>query len=298
MKKNILIIISDPKSINYEIIKKCSFFFKKKNKNYYTFIGNKKEFQKNTKINLKKINFINVKKKTIANYMRNCFKKSFMLLKEKKVDAVINLPLDKKYLPLKYPGFTEYISSFFGKSGNETMLLYSNKFSVCPNTTHLLLKDVHNKLSKKIIIKNIKNIDFFYKNILNIKNPIIGVIGFNPHNGKDFKYLTEEDKIIIPAIKFLRKSGIKVLGPLVPDAAFNQIKKNKINCLVGNYHDQVLPTFKYINQYNAINITLGLPFLRVSPDHGTAKDIINKNLADPSSFLYALKFFEKFYKKI
>ena len=100
------------------------FFLKKKNKNQYTFIGNKKEFQKKTKINLKNINFINIEKKITVNYMRNCFLKSFMLLKEKKVDAVINLPLDKKYLPLKYPGFTEYISSFFGKSGKETMLLY------------------------------------------------------------------------------------------------------------------------------------------------------------------------------
>jgi 4-hydroxythreonine-4-phosphate dehydrogenase len=89
-----------------------------------------------------------------------------------------------------------------------------------------------------------------------------------------------------------------VVGPLVPDVAFNGIEIKKINCLVGHYHDQVLPTFKYIHKFDAINITLGLPFLRISPDHGTASNLKNKNLANPDSFIAALKFFEKHYKKI
>ena len=89
-----------------------------------------------------------------------------------------------------------------------------------------------------------------------------------------------------------------MVGPLVPDVAFNMIDKKNINCLVGHYHDQVLPTFKYIHKFDAINITLGLPFLRISPDHGTASNLKNKNLANPDSFIAALKFFEKHYKKI
>ena len=123
-------------------------------------------------------------------------------------------------------------------------------------------------------------------------------MGLNPHNGLDFMINTEEKKIIIPSIKKAKKKGIKVLGPLVPDTAFNLLKKKKINCIIGNYHDQVLPTFKYINKFKGMNITLGLPFLRISPDHGVAKDIIGKGLANPQSFLFILNCFEKFSKKI
>ena len=114
----------------------------------------------------------------------------------------------------------------------------------------------------------------------------------------DFGNSYEEDKIIKPVIKEIKKSKIMILGPLSPDSAFNEIQSKKINCLIGNYHDQVLPTFKYINKFKAINITLGLPFLRVSPDHGPALEIKGKNIANPDSFLYALNFFEKHYKKI
>ncbi len=97
--------------------------------------------------------------------------------------------------------------------------------------------------------------------------------------------------------KILKKK-INITGPISPDSAFNQININKINCLIGNYHDQVLPTFKYINKFKAINITLGLPFLRISPDHGPAENIKGKNLANPESFLFALHFFEKYSKNM
>ena len=137
-----------------------------------------------------------------------------------------------------------------------------------------------------------------YKNILGLRKPTIAIMGLNPHNGMDFKKRLEEDKIIRPAISEMRKKNIQVQGPLSPDSAFNEIQSKKINCLIGNYHDQVLPTFKYINKFKAINITLGLPFLRISPDHGPAQEIQGKNIANPDSFLYALNFFEKYYKKI
>ena len=123
-------------------------------------------------------------------------------------------------------------------------------------------------------------------------------MGLNPHNGQDFSKILEEAKIILPSIKSLNQKKIKVIGPISPDVAFNEMHNKNIDCLVGNYHDQVLPTFKYINKFNAINITLGLPFLRISPDHGTAENIIGKNLANPDSFLYALSFFENYFKKI
>jgi 4-hydroxy-L-threonine phosphate dehydrogenase PdxA len=300
MKKTILILPSDPHSINYEIIKKTLFFFKNKNnKNNYLFVGDKNDLSNylgSKKLNL---NFVDVKKKlNTRNYLKNCFEKSFEILKNKKAHGIINLPLNKNFLPKKYPGFTEYISNSFKTSGKESMLLYNESFSVCPNTTHIPLNSVSKKLSKKIIKKNIYNIYKFYNNILGLRKPTTAIMGLNPHNGMDFKKRLEEDKIIRPAISEMRKKNIQVQGPLSPDSAFNEIQSKKINCLIGNYHDQVLPTFKYINKFKAINITLGLPFLRISPDHGPAQEIQGKNIANPDSFLYALNFFEKYYKKI
>lgn len=299
MKKTIIILPSDPDSINYEIIKKSLFFFNNKNKNRYLFIGCKKEILKY--LNIKKIefDFIDIKmNKNIKKYLKKCFEQAFKLLIKNKAHGLINLPLNKKNLPLGYVGFTEYISDYFKIKNKESMLLFNNKFSVCPNTTHVRLSKVSHLINKKVILKNIYNINSFYKKIIGIKKPHIGIMGFNPHNGIDFKGSTEEKTIIIPSIKKAKKNNIKISGPLSPDAAFNKIFTNKINCLIGNYHDQVLPLFKYINKFKAINITLGLPFLRVSLDHGTATDIKNKNKANPESFLYALNFFEKYFKKI
>jgi 4-hydroxy-L-threonine phosphate dehydrogenase PdxA len=297
-KKTILIIASDPHSVNYEIIKKSLFFLKKKLKNRYLFVGDEQELLKKLKISKNLLNFIDVKRnKNTKLYLKKCFEKAFQMLKGGEAHGIINLPLNKKFLPKKYPGFTEYISNFFNKKGEETMLLYNENFSVCPNTTHIPLKEVSKKLTKKVIVKNIVNINNFYKKIIN-KKARIGIMGLNPHNGQDFSKILEEAKIILPSIKSLNQKKIKVIGPISPDVAFNEMHNKNIDCLVGNYHDQVLPTFKYINKFNAINITLGLPFLRISPDHGTAENIIGKNLANPDSFLYALSFFENYFKKI
>lgn len=298
MKKKILILLSDPESINYEIIIKSLFFFKKKLKNDYIFVGCKKNFLIKTKIKKINLNFLNIEmKKNTKLYLKKCFEKSFFLLKNKQAHGLINLPIDKKKIPGRYPGFTEYISSHFKKKGKESMLLYNQSFSVCPGTTHILIKNVSKKINFNLIKKNILNISNFYKKIIGVKKPHIVILGLNPHCGIDFNQNTEEEKILIPAINQI-KNKYKITGPISADTVFNQIKKKKINCILGNYHDQVLPAFKYINKFNAINITLGLPFLRISPDHGTAKDIKNKNLANPKSFLYALNFFEKYSKKI
>ena len=104
---------------------------------------------------------------------------------------------------------------------------------------------------------------------------------------------SEEIRIIIPAIKKLKKRGINVYGPIPGDTAFLKKKLSNFDVLVGMYHDQVLSPFKALFNFNAINITLGLPFIRISPDHGTGKDIIKKNLGNPSSLIEAIKFFNK-----
>ena len=299
MKKTILILTSDPFSINCEIIKKSQKFLKKKLNNRYLFIGDQRDIDQNIKKKNKLMNFLDIKRGANTKiYLKKCFDLAFNLLRNKKAHGLINLPLNKRFLPGNHPGFTECIADAFNRKGKETMLLYNQNFSVCPNTTHIRIKDVSKNLNQKKIITNVNNINDFYKSILGVKRPIIGIMGLNPHSGTDFEKKTEETSVINPAIKKLVKNKIKAIGPLVPDVAFNEINKKKINCLVGHYHDQVLPTFKYIHKFDAINITLGLPFLRISPDHGTASNLKNKNLANPDSFIAALKFFEKYHKKI
>ena len=117
-------------------------------------------------------------------------------------------------------------------------------------------------------------------------------MGLNPHN-YELRNKSEEKTIIIPALKKLKKLKIKVSGPLSGDTAFTNFKKKKFNILVGMYHDQVLSPFKTIFKFNAINITLGLPYIRISPDHGTGQDIIKKNKANPESLIESIKFFNK-----
>ena len=300
MKKTIAIITSDPESINYEIIKKSLFFFKKKNKNNYLFIGSKELLKKNS-IDISFLEVIDVKwDGNKKKYLKKSFEKFINLYNSKKVHALINLPLSKKDIfGNTFPGVTEYISSKFMCTGKETMLLYNHLFSVSPLTTHIKVKDISINIKIKKIINNFHNILNFYKKTIKIKNPLIGILGLNPHNAVDTYFKSEEQKIIIPSLKKLQKKFKKnIIGPISPDTSFLQREDKKINSLIGMYHDQVLTTFKYINKFSAINITLGLPFVRMSPDHGTASDIIGKNKANPESFLYCLNFFEKFHKSI
>ncbi len=145
-------------------------------------------------------------------------------------------------------------------------------------------------LKKKIIDKLITINKFFIKKF-KIK-PKIGVIGLNPHNN-ELRKNSEENTIIIPAIKNSKKKRILVEGPISPDTAFLNYKKKGFHVLVGMYHDQVLSPFKALFKFDAINITLGLPLIRVSPDHGTGKDLIKKNMANPGSLIQAINFFKK-----
>ena len=118
-------------------------------------------------------------------------------------------------------------------------------------------------------------------------------MGLNPHNAID-KYNSEEQRIIIPSVKKLKKKFKKnIIGPISSDTCFLKREEKKINSLIGMYHDQVLTTFKYINKFSAINITLGLPFIRISPDHGPNENMLGKNKSNPLSLIKAIKFLDK-----
>ncbi len=169
------------------------------------------------------------------------------------------------------------------------MLIYNNKLSVAPITTHIPLNQVSSKMEKSKIIKKVKIINTFYNKVFN-KKPNFAILGLNPHNFSASKK-SEEKKIIYKAIKNLIKSKIKVSGPIPTDSSFMIFKKYKFDVIIGMYHDQVLTPFKAIYNYNAINITLGLPYIRISPDHGVAEDIIGKKIANPRSLIESIKFF-------
>ena len=169
------------------------------------------------------------------------------------------------------------------------MLIYNKKLSTSPLTTHIPLSQVTKKINKSIIMKKVRTIYNFYKKNLR-KNPNIAILGLNPHNFTTEKK-SDKKNIIFSAIKTIKKSKIKVMGPISPDTSFMLSKKFKFDVILGMYHDQVLTPFKSLFKYDAINITLGLPYIRISPDHGVAEDIVGKRIANPNSLIESIKFF-------
>tara|TARA_A100001011_G_C14248751_1_gene816875 strand:- start:1042 stop:1692 length:651 start_codon:yes stop_codon:yes gene_type:complete len=205
--------------------------------------------------------------------------------------ALINGPISKKnFLEKKYLGITEYLSKKTG-SKKEVMLIYNKKFSVSPITTHQPLSKVSKNIKTNLIVKKVKLISNFYKKYLN-KKIRIAICGLNPHCETVSKF-SEEDKIIKPAIKILKKNKIYVRGPLPADTLFLKQNLKKFDVFVGMYHDQVLTPIKALVGFNAINVTLGLPFVRISPDHGPNSLMYGKNKSNPESLKQCLLFLKK-----
>ncbi len=249
----------------------------------------------------KKINLIDVNfkfKKTFDkisirsnSYIAKSFEIALRLLKEKKCAGLINGPISKKhFLKGKTLGITEYLFKKT-RADNAVMLIFNDKLSVSPITTHLALKDVPKNISSKKIYRNIIIIDQFYKKNFN-KRPKIAITGLNPHCESNFNN-SEEDSIISPAIKKLKKQNLIVKGPFPADTIFLEGNSRKFDVIVGMYHDQVLTPMKALFGFNAINVTLGLPFIRLSPDHGPNSFMLGKNLSNPKSLINALKFLDK-----
>ena len=257
---------------------------------------------KNSNLSKKYINIINVEYKfkkifgkisrNSNNYINDCFKIALKLLSEKSAFALINGPVSKThFLEKKYLGITEYLANKTNIKKKPTMLIYNPSFSVCPITTHLPINRVTKNLTKNKIINDIMNINFFYKKKLN-KKPKFAIMGLNPHC-ESIEKLSEEEKIIKPAIKNLLKNKINIKGPFSADTFFSKKNLSHYDIAVGMYHDQVLVPMKTIFNFEAINLTLGLPFLRVSPDHGTNNGMIGKNMSSALSLIASINFFKK-----
>ena len=314
--KNILIVLGEPFSVFSEIIAK--YFTHNSNFNFkIIIIGNlallKRQLKKlNYSIHLNKIKSVGESKKKVINiidinfenkktfsnitnssniYMENCFNKSLEILKKNKDFILINGPVSKKsFLKKKFLGVTEYIANKTS-SKNEVMLIYNDKISVSPITTHIPIKHVAKKITKEKIISNIKKIENFYKLKLK-KRAKFAVLGLNPHC-ETTDIFSEEERIINPAIKRLKKKGISVDGPFSADTFFLEKNIKKYNVVIGMYHDQVLTPLKTLFKFNAINLTIGLPFIRISPDHGPNVNMAGKNISDPTSLYCAINFIKK-----
>ena len=318
--KPIIIVAGEPNSIFFEI------FFKTIDKNYFKspliIIGSNELLSRQMKvlgfdfkINLidenypnmdklsnEKINIINVNysfkrpfekiSQKSNNYITECFKLALRIIKKKNYLKLINGPIVKKsFLNGKSLGITEYLAQKTKRKNKVAMLIFNKNLSVSPITTHLALKDVHKHISKQRIYTHIKLITEFYKK--NFKNrPKIAITGLNPHCESNFKDC-EESATIIPAIKNLKAKNFKVEGPFPADTIFAKENLKKFDVVVGMYHDQVLTPMKALFGFNAVNITLGLPFVRISPDHGPNSSMLGKNLSDPKSLIEALKFLDK-----
>ena len=318
MSKSIAIIAGEPNSISSEIIFKTWKLKKKYIHKSFFVIGSidllKLQIKKlKYKIKIKKIDknfklkdlqgfglpvydvkykqqkaFEKITSKS-SKYIFKCFNMALEFVQNKKIEGFINCPVAKETLfKNKYQGITEFLSKKANKKNNEVMLIYNKNLSVSPITTHIPLSQVSKKINYYQIIKKVKIINAFYKSFFK-KKPKIAILGLNPHNFNASQ--KSEEKIIRKAIKHLYKLKINVQGPLSTDSSFVVYNRKKFNVIVGMYHDQVLTPFKALYKFKAINITLGLPFLRISPDHGIGKEIVGKKIANPESLIESIKFF-------
>ena len=234
--------------------------------------------------------FVKISSKS-NNYIKRSFNLAFKILNKGITNKLINGPISKKnFLKKKYLGITEYIANKYSVK-KKAMLIYNKELSVCPVTTHVPLKLVSKKIDQKNIKEKIELLDEFYKNYFNLK-PKIGILGLNPHCESADKF-DEDEKIIKPIIKKMRKNGYKVYGPYSADTIFIKNNRKNFDSILGMYHDQVLTPLKTLFEYDAINITLGLPFVRISPDHGPNEKMMGKNLSSPLSLIQAIRFLDQ-----
>lgn len=217
-------------------------------------------------------------------------KKSIELSLAEKIDAVVTAPINKHSLHMagiKFPGHTEIFAKYT-KTKNYAMMLMGDKLKVILATIHTAIKNVPGELSVKGLTTLIKLADRSLSRDFGIKKPAIAVCGLNPHAGEEGAFGDEEQKIILPAIKRSKSEGINVEGPYPADTLFNNVVNHKTHdAVIAMYHDQGLVPLKLLSFDTGVNVTLGLPIIRTSPDHGTAYDIVGTGKAGEKSILAA-----------
>jgi 4-hydroxythreonine-4-phosphate dehydrogenase len=209
--------------------------------------------------------------------------------------AVVTNPIAKSVLTragFPHPGHTEFLAELAAGGGHPpqpVMMLWSPALAVVPVTIHLPLRDAITRLSRDLIVTTARIVVAELKTRFGIARPRIAVSGLNPHAGEDGTLGTEDQTIVAPAVEILRGDGVDIRGPLPADTMFHEAARKTYDCAICMYHDQALIPVKTLAFADAVNVTLGLPFIRTSPDHGTAFDIAGTGRADPSSLIEALR---------
>ena len=212
--------------------------------------------------------------------------------KSGKCSAICTMPISKSTLKdganFRFPGHTEYLAHL-DESSNFAMMLVNRYLKVVPATIHIPIKDITTYLNAEKIEKIIKTTHHELVNRFSISHPYIWVSGLNPHAGENGTIGGEEKEFIAPVIKKLQTEGYNLLGPVSADTMFYEKKRRKFDAAICMYHDQALIPIKTLDFHTSVNLTIGLSFIRTSPDHGTAFDIAGKNLANPTSAIEAIK---------
>ena len=226
-----------------------------------------------------------------ASDIISVIKKAVNLVVNGKAKALCTSPINKDVLKsgahFPYPGHTEFLAHL-DNIDTPVMMLACPKLKVVPATIHMPLKEVPSSLSIEGLSETIKITNEAMKEKFNISEPVLAVSGLNPHAGENGQLGHEEEDILIPAIRNLQGS-INIIGPLSADAMFHPAARAKYDVAITMYHDQALIPLKTIGFEEGVNITLGLSFIRTSPDHGTAFDLAGRNLADETSTISAIK---------
>lgn len=304
------ITLGDPLGIGPEItVKTLDFLQKKKINISFIVIGSRRAFHKacdelniNKKLKYIKefidydgnIDFLNRPSIVGGSISYKSICKAAELFKKKMVQAIVTAPISKESLHLaghKFDGHTGLLGSLFNVE--EPYLMLANKiFSTLHVTCHKSLKEAI-KLIKKEKIVEVISIGHKHMLKINKTEPRIAVCGLNPHAGENGIFGSEEINEIIPAVEFLKKKGLNIVGPISPDIIFREAVKKKFDLVIANYHDQGHIPVKLLYFDQSVNVTLGVPFIRTSVDHGTAFDIAYKNKASAKNMLsaifYALK---------
>jgi 4-hydroxythreonine-4-phosphate dehydrogenase len=209
--------------------------------------------------------------------------------------AVVTNPIAKSVLyraGFQHPGHTEFLAELSASNGQApqpVMMLWSPVLAVVPVTIHLSLREAVDKLSSDLIVTTMRIVAASLKARFGVVSPRLAVAGLNPHAGEEGTLGTEDRTIVAPAIEILRGDGIDVRGPLPADTMFHEAARKTYDCAICMYHDQALIPVKTLAFDDAVNVTLGLPFIRTSPDHGTAFDIAGTGRANPASLIAALR---------
>ena len=209
--------------------------------------------------------------------------------------AVVTNPIAKSVLygaGFRHPGHTEYLAELAasgGRAPQPVMMLWSPLLAVVPVTIHLSLREAIAQLSTGLIVSTARIVADGLKKSFGFTHPRLALSGLNPHAGEDGSLGTEDKAIVAPAVEALRSEGIDARGPLPADTMFHEAARKTYDCAICMYHDQALIPIKTLAFDEGVNVTLGLPFVRTSPDHGTAFDIAGTGRANPASLVAALR---------